>query len=48
MGFIHDVTGSWVAPLIFLIGLVLVALIPAFVLARPRMVEDDLARPASN
>jgi hypothetical protein len=34
--------------LIFLIGLVLVALIPAFVLARPRMVEDDLARPASN
>jgi len=48
LGFIHDVTGSWVAPLIFLIGLVLVALIPAFVLARPRMVEDDLARPASN
>lgn len=44
IGFIHDLTGSWTAPLIFLIGLVLVALIPAVVLAHPRMVEDDLAQ----
>jgi len=44
VGFIHDVSGSWTAPLIFLIALVLVALIPAIVLARPRMVEDDLDR----
>lgn len=43
LGFIHDVTGNWAVPLVFLIVTVLVALVPSFMLSRPRAVEDDLA-----
>jgi CP family cyanate transporter-like MFS transporter len=42
VGFLHDVSGSWTVPLVFLVVLAAVALVPAFVLARPRMVDDDL------
>lgn len=48
LGFIHDLAGNWTLPLAFLIGTVLVAVIPAFVLARPRMVEDDLGSSAAS
>lgn len=42
IGIIYDLTGGWTVPLIFLIVTVLVALIPSFMLSRPRFVEDDL------
>jgi len=42
VGVIHDLSGNWTLPLVFLIATALVALIPSFMLARPRAVEDDL------
>ncbi len=47
IGFIHDVTHSWTAPLIFLLGTVLLTVLPAVVLSSPRSVEEDLARRVS-
>lgn len=42
-GILHDLTGGWVAPLLFLAAVSLVALIPAVLLAKPGYVEDELA-----
>ncbi len=42
VGIVYDLTGGWTVPLTFLIATVLVALIPSFMLSRPRFVEDDL------
>ena len=39
---LHDALGGWVAPLIALAAVSLVAIIPGVALARPRYVEDEL------
>ena len=44
VGLLHDVTGGWTLPLLFLLAVALVATIPAITLARPAFVEDELAR----
>ena len=44
VGLLHDGTGGWTLPLLFLLAVALVASIPAFTLARPAFVEDELAR----
>lgn len=43
VGLLHDVSGGWTLPLLFLIAITLVAGIPAITLARPAFVEDELA-----
>jgi CP family cyanate transporter-like MFS transporter len=43
-GLLHQTTGEWRAPLVFLLILSVAAIIPAIVLARPRYLEDDLRR----
>ncbi|PRY69654.1 CP family cyanate transporter-like MFS transporter [Glaciihabitans tibetensis] len=43
VGVLHDQTGAWTVPLIFLLATALVAAISGAMLARPRFVEDDLA-----
>lgn len=42
VAFAHDVTGNWVAPMIGLALVALVAIVPGITLAKPRFVEDDL------
>ena len=44
VGLLHDVSGGWTLPLLFLLAVTLVAAIPAITLARPAFVEDQLAR----
>lgn len=44
VGVLHDLTGDWALPLIFLLAVALVAIIPAITLAKPTSVEDELAR----
>ncbi|MGW5556489.1 MFS transporter [Micromonospora sp. NPDC003944] len=44
VGLLHDVSGGWSLPLLFLLAVALVATIPAITLARPAFVEDELAR----
>ncbi len=43
VGLLHDASGGWTLPLLFLIAVTLVAAIPAITLARPAFVEDELA-----
>jgi CP family cyanate transporter-like MFS transporter len=38
----HDATGGWTVPLLFLVATSLVAIVPAFLLRRPTFVEDEL------
>ncbi|MFF0232122.1 CynX/NimT family MFS transporter [Micromonospora sp. NPDC005254] len=45
VGLLHDVSGGWTLPLLFLLAVALVAAIPAFTLAKPTFVEDELSRP---
>lgn len=47
-GILHDLTDGWVAPLVFLAAVSVVALIPAALLARPALVEDELEARRSN
>jgi CP family cyanate transporter-like MFS transporter len=42
IGLLHDLTGGWTVPLAFVAGASLLTLVSAVVLARPRMVEDEL------
>ncbi|MFD9733202.1 CynX/NimT family MFS transporter [Umezawaea sp. NPDC059074] len=42
VGLLHDVSGGWTVPLLFLLGVILVTTIPAITLARPAFVEDEL------
>ncbi|HEX6342286.1 CynX/NimT family MFS transporter [Umezawaea sp.] len=42
VGLLHDVSGGWTVPLLFLLAVILVTIIPAIALARPGFVEDDL------
>ncbi|GAA1491766.1 CynX/NimT family MFS transporter [Curtobacterium herbarum] len=44
VGLLHDVSGTWTLPLLFLIAIALLAVVPAITLARPGLVEDELAR----
>ncbi|CCH16974.1 CynX/NimT family MFS transporter [Micromonospora lupini] len=44
VGLLHDVSGGWALPLLFLLAVTLVAAISAITLARPAFVEDELAR----
>lgn len=44
VGIVHDATGSWLAPVLLLIGVTLLGLVAAIVLARPLTVEADLER----
>lgn len=44
VGLLHDVSGTWTLPLLFLIAIALLAIVPAITLARPGLVEDELAR----
>ncbi len=46
VGLLHDVSGGWTLPLLFLLAVALVATIPAITLARPAFVEDELDPPA--
>jgi CP family cyanate transporter-like MFS transporter len=43
-GILNQLTGGWKAPIFFLLVVSMAAFIPAVVLARPRYLEDDLAR----
>ncbi|TFD89386.1 MFS transporter [Cryobacterium lactosi] len=41
---LHEVTGGWTAPLLFLIGTALAVTVAGAVIARPHLLEDDLDR----
>ncbi len=42
-GLLHEASGGWTAPLVFILIVGLTAIVPAIMLARPRFVEDELA-----
>jgi CP family cyanate transporter-like MFS transporter len=44
VGLLHDASGDWTLPLLFLVAVAMVACIPAVTLARPAFLEDELAR----
>jgi CP family cyanate transporter-like MFS transporter len=44
LGVLHDATGGWTLPLVFLLAVSLGAIVSAVILARPAFVEDELAR----
>jgi CP family cyanate transporter-like MFS transporter len=44
VGLLHELTGDWVWPLVFLLASALAAAIAGAVVARPHLLEDDLAR----
>lgn len=44
VGLLHDMSGGWTLPLLFLLAVTLVSTIPAITLARPAFVEDEVAR----
>jgi len=41
---LHEITGGWTAPLLFLIGTALAITVAGAVIARPHLLEDDLER----
>ena len=44
VGLMHDATGGWTAPLILLLATALIGAAAGLVLAKPRFIEEDLAR----
>lgn len=44
VGLLHDLNGDWTWPLIFLLGSALAVTVAGAVIARPHLLEDDLAR----
>jgi CP family cyanate transporter-like MFS transporter len=44
VGLLHELTGDWVWPLVFLLASALAAAIAGAVVARPHLLEDDLAK----
>lgn len=46
-GILHDITGQWTAPLVFLLALAALMGIGGTYIVRPRTVEDDLERRAA-
>ncbi|MEV7330402.1 MFS transporter [Micromonospora sp. NPDC093244] len=45
VGLLHDASGGWTLSLLFLLAVALVTAIPAFTLAKPTFVEDELSHP---
>ncbi|CAN5318669.1 MFS transporter [soil metagenome] len=43
IGLLHDLTGGWTVPLLFLLATTLLTLVSAAMLAKPVLVEDELA-----
>lgn len=43
VGLLHDASGGWMLPLLFLTAVALVAIVPTITLAKPAFVEDELA-----
>ena len=43
-GLLHEVTGQWMWPLLFLLLTALAVTVAGAVIARPHMLEDDLAK----
>ena len=43
VGFLHEATGGWTAPLLFLLAIVALAIPAAVIFARPRFVDDEVA-----
>jgi CP family cyanate transporter-like MFS transporter len=41
VGVLHDTTGGWTVPLLFLVGTALALTVSGIVVARPRMLEDE-------
>jgi CP family cyanate transporter-like MFS transporter len=41
---LHQVTGSWATPLVFLLSTVAVTIVTGMIAAKPRMLEDDWHR----
>jgi CP family cyanate transporter-like MFS transporter len=46
VGILRDATGGWSAPVVFLLGTMVLAIPGLIVLTRPRFVEDETARPS--
>lgn len=46
VGILHEGSGGWTAPIIFLLAVSLCGIIAGFALAKPRYLEDDLAASA--
>jgi MFS transporter, CP family, cyanate transporter len=44
VGLLHDASGGWTLPLLFLLGVTLLTAIPTVALRRPTFVEDELER----
>ena len=44
VGLLHEATGAWTGPLLFLLATALIVTIAGFVIARPHLLEDDLAK----
>jgi CP family cyanate transporter-like MFS transporter len=44
VGVLHQVTGSWATPLVFLLSTVAVTIVTGMIAAKPRMLEDDWHR----
>jgi CP family cyanate transporter-like MFS transporter len=44
VGLLHDASGGWTVPLLFLLAVTLAAAVPAVTLGRPTFVEDELSR----
>jgi CP family cyanate transporter-like MFS transporter len=44
VGVLHETTGGWTVPIIFLLATLLVVVVAGRVVARPRMLEDDWQR----
>jgi len=43
VGLLHELSGGWTLPLLFLLAIALVSIIPVITLAKPAFVEDELA-----
>ncbi|MCU1440469.1 MAG: transporter [Rhodoglobus sp.] len=41
VGVLHQVTGAWIAPLVFLLSTVAATVVTGMIVAKPRMLEDD-------
>jgi CP family cyanate transporter-like MFS transporter len=47
-GALHELSGGWTLPLIFLILVALAPIAAGIILSRPRMIEDEWHRPVSS
>jgi CP family cyanate transporter-like MFS transporter len=47
LGVLHELSGDWTLPIAFLLVSALSIVVAGLVVSRPRMLEDDWARPPS-